>query len=620
MDKIFLPDDIYHYLTTYLNPEDCMSLCLSRVFKRYADFYSRSRVWKFSWRYSLKPNICQKYFSTYLKSCDVHVLDFSHCFWLPEATLLQSCLSPRLSYLKELNLSDTQLSLTSIILHVLPQCQSLTKLSANILEPTWEAFNGKLQGYAADTFKENFKKLTHLKFYVLDGSSPLIWLLLFRVFGWCKDCVELHIKLFEQPRRNDRNLVLEDEEASNAVVSLAKENLYDGMKWMISLKSIVILKESSDSCLNDFCRWLLLELNPPGLEKIWIQSVKHIGAKYKPGPVLSCFYLGRSPVSRNFFSQMTHLVEMTITCNLILPRLRFFKGNFSSVSTLDKFCRNHPQLEHLHFADRVFGGNRRKKPLTFQCQWALSQLRTLIFARRRPHQDVLIKFMDSCSNLEELQIGEFCYYGMLIFGRQSPVRDSFECLAKQQHLRKLSLNSIEFIDGSFIERILENCQKLESLHLAGQFFESRVTFHHDLCKYLPLGKHLRDLRIQREEMSESVLMELISAAGSCPSLERLMIRQYKGDSVNKELHSILPQCLIDLVSVRLPRLLAFCLIFRLQRKTIIAITDAFRENILPIRPSFWFFVNDALPCEINVPRIHFEGFIEPNCDSIPVFG
>lgn len=170
------------------------------------------------------------------------------------------------------------------------------------------------------------------------------------------------------------------------------------------------------------------------------------------------------------------------------------------------------------------------------------------------------------------------------------------------------------------EKVLKNCQKLECLHLSGQFFVNWVTFHHDLCKYLPLGKYLRDLRIQREGMTDSILMELLSAAGSCPSLERLMIRQYKGNSIDKELDSILPQCLMNLVSVRLPRLLAFCLIYLLQRKTVMAITDAFRENILPIRPSFWFFIDETLPCEINVPRVHFDGIIEPNIDSISVFG
>lgn len=142
------------------------------------------RIWKVSRRFSLKPDICQAFFATCLKASNVQVLDFSHCFWLPEATLLQSCLSPALNNLKELNVSDTQLSLVSVLLHVLPQCHSLTKLSVNILEPTWEAFNDKLQG-VADTYKENFKKLTHLKLYTLDSNSPSpsIWLLFFNVLG-----------------------------------------------------------------------------------------------------------------------------------------------------------------------------------------------------------------------------------------------------------------------------------------------------------------------------------------------------------------------------------------------------------------------------------------------------
>lgn len=93
--------------------------------------------------------------------------------------------------------------------------------------------------------------------------------------------------------------------------------------------------------------------------------------------------------------------------------------------------------------------------------------------------DVLIKFMDSCSNLEQLQIGEFCYYGMLIFDRQIPVHDSFDCLAKQTHLRKLSLNSIEFIDGFFIERVrncfnfLPNLNVIHCSHLYGKQLDLR---------------------------------------------------------------------------------------------------------------------------------------------------
>lgn len=104
------------------------------------------------------------------------------------------------------------------------------------------------------------------------------------------------------------------------------------MKWMIALKNISVVKKKFDSCLNDFCRWLLLELNPPDLETIWIQPVESIGFKYKPKPVLRCFYLGSNLLSRTFLPQMTHLIGINIHCNVILPRLRFFRGNFSSFS------------------------------------------------------------------------------------------------------------------------------------------------------------------------------------------------------------------------------------------------------------------------------------------------
>ena len=115
-------------------------------------------------------------------SSNVEVLDLSHCFWLPEDTFFNGFFSSELKNLTELNVLDTKLSLVSVILQVMPQCQGLTKLSVNILEPTWEDFYKKLQGFPA-TYKENFKKITDLKLYTLDCSSPYIWILLFNILG-----------------------------------------------------------------------------------------------------------------------------------------------------------------------------------------------------------------------------------------------------------------------------------------------------------------------------------------------------------------------------------------------------------------------------------------------------
>lgn len=128
----------------------------------------------------MDPSICQRYFSSSLVSYTVQVLDLSHCFWFSETSLL-GCLS-ELENLKELNVLGTKISLVSLILNVIQKCKILLKLSANISEPTWEDFNKKLLG-VPESYKENFQKFTELRFYVLDSSSPYIWLLLFNILG-----------------------------------------------------------------------------------------------------------------------------------------------------------------------------------------------------------------------------------------------------------------------------------------------------------------------------------------------------------------------------------------------------------------------------------------------------
>ena len=146
-----------------------------------------------------------------------------------------------------------------------------------------------------------------------------------------------------------------------------------------------------------------------------------------------------------------------------------------------------------------------------------------------------------------------------------------------------------------------------------------MSFHRDLCLYLPLAKNLRDLRIQREEIPESLLLEVVSTIGSgCPSLERLVINQESWSTVSSTLSSILPNILVNLATVQLPRLFAFCLVYPLDfiiRKTI---TDRFREEILPNRPSFWFHLGDSLPRGTDVPRVHLDEIVVP-CEYIDSF-
>ncbi len=170
------------------------------------------------------------------------------------------------------------------------------------------------------------------------------------------------------------------------------------------------------------------------------------------------------------------------------------------------------------------------------------------------------------------------------------------------------------------KKVFQNCKRLESFHIAGQF-EDGVSFHRDLCQYLPLATNLRDLRIQREEIPESVLLELLSTTGSCPTLERLVINQESWSTVSSTLSSILPDILLKLATVQLPKLLAFCLVYPLDFPTAKTITNRFQKEILPNRPSFWFHLGDNLPRGIGVPRVHLDEIVDPfeYIDSFPVF-
>jgi hypothetical protein len=66
-----------------------------------------------------------------------------------------------------------------------------------------------------------------------------------------------------------------------------------------------------------------------------------------------------------------------------------------------------------------------------------------------PHADILSKFMQSCSKLEELHIGQQSN----MFLAEEPVHDAYRSISKQTHLRKLTLRGLEFTSGSFLQQV-----------------------------------------------------------------------------------------------------------------------------------------------------------------------
>jgi hypothetical protein len=179
-------------------------------------------------------------------------------------------------------------------------------------------------------------------------------------------------------------------------------------------------------------------------------------------------------------------------------------------------------------------------------------------------------------------------------------------------------------------KVLEGCKKLESLHISGHFEDSEK-FLVDLMKYLPLATNLRDLRIQKDAFSVSLLKDLISSLESCLKLERLMIYQAEiGFPLNgrHQFNICLSRCLKDLIH-RLPQIVAFCYIYPFDPENFGHIFHPYSiswdpkntENVTH-RPCFWHYVGPFnLPKNLSFPRIHLHEFVDPfpYIDSFPVF-
>lgn len=127
-------------------------------------------------------------------------------------------------------------------------------------------------------------------------------------------------------------------------------------------------------------------------------------------------------------------------------------------------------------------------------------------------------------------------------------------------------------------------------------------------------------RLQREELSEVQLFDLLTSIAHCPQLERVFIYQEEWGESSPKLVLDLPDLLYDLF-VQLPRLVAFCLVYPINECDVETISHRLRRDILSSRPSFWLYVGYGLRLPCNgatpeddaryIPRIHLEEIVDP---------
>lgn len=140
-----------------------------------------SRSWNLPKCYSASPNLCLSYLSSASVSSHITELDFSHCFWLPSATLINS-LTP-LKNLTDLNIADTKLNVTQLP-EIFKHCPQIVRLSVDVVERTWTELVAKIFGINWNHLKNGFKTLQSLRLYILDVAFPDTWLLILRLLTY----------------------------------------------------------------------------------------------------------------------------------------------------------------------------------------------------------------------------------------------------------------------------------------------------------------------------------------------------------------------------------------------------------------------------------------------------
>jgi hypothetical protein len=106
---------------------------------------------------------------------------------------------------------------------------------------------------------------------------------------------------------------------------------------------------------------------------------------------------------------------------------------------------------------------------------------------------------------------------------------------------------------------------------------------------------------------------LLNALLECKRLERIVLYEEDGPNIPPESLE-LQDVLLKFVS-SMPHLVCFCYITasEIEPGMVAGLKQKFDEFILPVRPAFWYHVDQSLPraTDPTVPRIHYDQIVSP---------
>lgn len=145
------------------------------------------RHWILRNSYSITPVRFKHFFTEKIVCATVKVIDLSHCYWLPAATIITSLI--HFKKLEELYVKDTKLSLKGAA-EVFRKCRLLKKLSIDVKEKSWQNYS-----QVSHLLQDGIESLTSIQL-CFEGNSFEVWHLIFRILEYEISGYLINISLF----------------------------------------------------------------------------------------------------------------------------------------------------------------------------------------------------------------------------------------------------------------------------------------------------------------------------------------------------------------------------------------------------------------------------------------
>ncbi|XP_057373198.1 uncharacterized protein LOC130694049 isoform X2 [Daphnia carinata] len=216
----------------------------------------------------------------------------------------------------------------------------------------------------------------------------------------------------------------------------------------------------------------------------------------------------------------------------------------------------------------------------------------------------------SCLQIEELEIGVFTDLNETFRVDGEDLAQITQC----KLLRKLTLVSINIVEGVFLEEVLRECIHLESLRLKNLGSPLLCCYTKHLCVALPNARKLNTLSIFQRNMVP--LAKLLDSIEQCSALTRLGLVAPSDAAPFKWPAGVLTQRVVKFC-MKLQNLVAFFCVMNIPKSHKATVTKQLLHVMSPIRPSFCVDIQatseNSLDHEsFSLPLVHREVLVHCN--------